>query len=71
MLIFASQAWAQIGNGRIALADFDDRRATQIFTMNPDGSDRIQLTSGPDEHWMPAGHRTAEDSPTSRVDRQG
>src|SRR5712691_11306151 len=56
LIIFCSlpPAAAQIGNGRIALADFDDRRSTQIFTMNPDGSDRMQVTFGPDEHWMPA-----------------
>lgn len=52
--LVAWQASAQVGNGRIALADFDDSRSTQIFTMNPDGSDRIQLTARPDEHWMPA-----------------
>lgn len=42
-----------VKNGLIALGDHDDTRKTQIFTMSENGSNRKQLTFGPDEHWMP------------------
>ena len=42
------------GRGAIAVGEWDDTRRTQIFSRSPDGGARRQLTTGPEEHWMPA-----------------
>ena len=50
------------GGGRIVfVSDRADRRFLQLWTMNPDGSDPVQLTFGPDNkenpRWSPDGRR--------------
>lgn len=49
-------------NGRIAFSEVDDRGQTQIFTIEPDGSDPRQLTSEGQNSfpaWAPDGTRLA------------
>jgi len=50
------------GGGRIVFAsDRSDRRFLQLWTMNPDGTDPVQLTDGPENkanpRWSPDGRR--------------
>jgi TolB protein len=50
------------GGGRLVFAsDRTDRRFLQLWTMNPDGSDPLQLTDGPENkenpRWSPDGRR--------------
>lgn len=40
--------------GLIAVAQWDDNFRTHIFTMEVDGKNKKQLTSGRNEYWMPA-----------------
>lgn len=50
------------GGGRIVfVSDRADRRLLQLWTMDPDGTDPVQLTFGPENkenpRWSPDGHR--------------
>jgi len=40
-------------NGLIAIAEWDSSMKSHIFTITPDGKNKIQLTFGSSEFWMP------------------
>jgi WD40-like Beta Propeller Repeat len=64
-LLIASPADASFpgGNGKIAFSNFDANQVSQVFTVNPDGSGRTQLTQNQfdavDPAWSPDGRRIA------------